>query len=202
MVPILKITLLVYIALLLIWALRQRMIYFISSRRHAKSTNCKPVKAIHLWDIVLGLNFVITQVRACLENRLLQDIQDRFSREGRTFAANVLGDVLIFTDEPKNTHAMLSTQFQDFDIGEIRYECAARLFGRGIFTTDGARWQHARALIRPNLAKQQLSSLKTLEYHVQQMISQLPTDGVLVDIQPFFFRLVIFLPSPLRTSEN
>jgi hypothetical protein len=54
-----------------------------------------------------------------------------------------MGHTFITTDEPENVKAILATNFKDFGIGK-RLEAFGPQFGSGIFTTDGAHWEHSR----------------------------------------------------------
>lgn len=167
-----------------------RFFYSISFYRFARQYGTRPARADRHWDPFFGLDFVIHTIRAKRGRYLLKDIQARFSRFGQTFTSNVLGDLLIFTDEPKNALAVLATSFADFDMGELRREATAKLLGHGIFNADGVAWAHFRALIRPSFAKKHIADLSMMERHVEHMISYLPRDGTSVDIQSYFFRLV------------
>ena len=67
--------------------------------------------------------------------------------------------------------------------------------GDGIFSSDGKSWEHARALLRPQFTRTQISDLEHEETHVQHFIQALPPgpDGWtdLVDLSPMFFRLTM-----------
>ncbi|MCJ1371482.1 hypothetical protein MMC20_002699 [Loxospora ochrophaea] len=162
-----------------------------TSRKFARLHGCKPAKADPHIDPILGLDFFLHTVRASKGNYLLDDLAKRFARNGPTFTSNVLFETLIFTDDPKNTQAVLATHFHDFDIGELRRKATVKLLGHGIFNADGPYWEHSRALIRPNFVRKQVSDLRLMEHHVMSMISQLPSDGKPVNIQEFFFRMTL-----------
>ena len=63
------------------------------------------------------------------------------------------------------------------------------------FSTDGAEWQHARNLLRPQFARELVSDLDLEEEHIKNLMRVLPInkDGWtdVTDIQPLFFRLTI-----------
>lgn len=64
------------------------------------------------------------------------------------------------------------------------------LFGDGIFTQEGDAWKHSRELLRPQFAHRQYDDLDLFREVVDDLISVLPTRGV-VDLQPLFFRLTL-----------
>lgn len=109
---------------------------------------------------------------------------------GSTFGVDLLGDYLIFTNEPKNIHAMLATQFADFEIGERRRENSSDLLGSGIIVADGQSWQVGRSLIRPNFTRKQLADLGLLEKHIERLFDSFPTEGTRFDMQEHIFRFV------------
>jgi cytochrome P450 len=66
--------------------------------------------------------------------------------------------------------------------------------GAGIFSADGAQWEHSRALLRPQFARNQVADLNLEEEHLQNMLKAMPvkngwTDTV--DLLPLFFRLTV-----------
>ena len=65
--------------------------------------------------------------------------------------------------------------------------------GKGIMCTDGAFWEHSRALIKPIFAKAQIADLHLGAYavHVRNLLAELPTDRSTVDLQPLFARLAL-----------
>ena len=65
------------------------------------------------------------------------------------------------------------------------------VFGHGIFTTDGKEWEASRALLRPNFVRNQIADIQTFEHHVSAMISWIPKDGSIVDLQELFFMLTL-----------
>jgi cytochrome P450 len=83
------------------------------------------------------------------------------------------------------------------DLGPIRKGNFFPLLGNGIFTEDGKPWEHSRAMMRPQFAREQVSDLDLEERHVQNMIrafdSFLQPDRWtdMVDLQVFFFRLTL-----------
>ena len=171
---------------------------FLTARRHAQKAvqrGCKPPKQRpYTWP--LGVEFMLRLVKADKE-KVLPDEFLRIARElgVPTWEQNFLGDHAIVTLDPKNIQAILATQFQDFELGESRRGNFFPLLGHGIFTNDGKRWEHSRAMLRPQFAREQISDLELEEVHVQDLFQHLPTgsDGwtAEVDLQPIFFRLTL-----------
>ena len=96
---------------------------------------------------------------------------------------------VIFTADPENIKAILTTQFNDYGKGERFHKEWEAFLGDGIFTTDGAQWHDARQLIRPMFVRERVGDLHLFETHVQKMISLVgPGDGRMVRIDELIFR--------------
>jgi hypothetical protein len=114
-----------------------------------------------------------------------------------TFRYSILGSTNVFTADEKNIQAVLATQFGDFDLGPTRSGNFWPLLGSGIFTLDGSGWEHSRAMMRPQFARNQISDLELEEQHVQRMMDALDrsteADNSIecVDLQALFFRLTL-----------
>lgn len=65
---------------------------------------------------------------------------------------------------------MLSTQFNDFETGDWRYQVFKPVLGRSIFTSDGAFWEHSRALMRPQFAKENINDLEFTDQATDRFI--------------------------------
>ena len=64
------------------------------------------------------------------------------------------------------------------------------LLGSGIFTTDGAQWEHSKNLIKPIFNRAQISDLSYLEKHVQRMVARIPENGSTIDLQ-YLLKLLV-----------
>ena len=65
--------------------------------------------------------------------------------------------------------------------------------GKGIMCSDGASWEHSRALIKPTFARTQIADLHLDSFgiYVQRLIDLIPKDGSTCDLQPLFARLAL-----------
>ncbi|KAH7401428.1 cytochrome P450 52A12 [Pyrenochaeta sp. MPI-SDFR-AT-0127] len=195
--------------LLVLWASISFFLYkivasILESRRHAaaaRKLSCEPAYPLPSLD-PLGIHNILRVVKADKEQRVpqffqlrLDEIRDREGRFITTIYQFLLGTGGFFTVEPKNIQAILATQFKDFGLGETRNKNFSPLLGQGIFSTDGEQWAHARNLLRPQFARDQVSDLDLEENHVQNMMRVIPVnrDGWtdVTNLQPLFFRLTI-----------
>jgi cytochrome P450 len=101
---------------------------------------------------------------AIKEKRYLLFSRQAFDKYGATYICNLLGRTVLFTADPQNFKAVLSSQFAEFDAGPQRAKAFKQLFGtESAFTTDGNRWKHARSVLRPGLTQTQAIDFNALE---------------------------------------
>ena len=128
---------------------------------------------------------------AAKENRFLEHVRGWHRAYGVNFKAKMVGRHVVFTIEPKNVQTILALKFKDFELGDYRNKAMRPLLGYGIFSTDGSKWEHSRALIRPNFTRNQITDINVYETHVKALIERIPRDRSTVDMQDLFFRMVI-----------
>jgi cytochrome P450 len=76
------------------------------------------------------------------------------------------------------------------------------LLGDGIFTQDGAAWEHSRKLLRPQFARQQYRDLDIFREHVDNLIACIPRNGEPIDLQSLFFRLTLDTTTAFLFGES
>ncbi|KAH7381094.1 putative cytochrome P450 alkane hydroxylase [Cadophora sp. MPI-SDFR-AT-0126] len=177
------------LGLVLILLIGKAFTYF-QEYRFAKAHGCEVPVAYPQSERILGYAHFKQQVRMSKEKKILPDGQRRFEQVGDTFSVVTLGRKTWITRDPENVKALLATNFKDFGIGQ-RVGSIGALLGQGIFTSDGALWEHSRALVRPNFTKSQVADLDTFESHIQYLFAKIPHDGSAVDLQPLFFQLTL-----------
>ena len=163
-------------------------------RRLIEQHGCKPIKRLPTIDPFLGLDFIWNVSKQIGEQRVLEGTQGRFKALGTgTFRFPLLGTTIIPTMEPENVKSILALDFTSFSLGEIR-KGMVPLLGKGIFTTDGAAWQHSREMLRPMFVRSQLlEDLEMFERHAYHLIEAIPKDSSTVDLQELFFRFTLDL---------
>ncbi|KAI0859928.1 cytochrome P450 52E2 [Xylaria cubensis] len=171
-------------------------LYFLRSdyKDHVRAAElgCKPAPRYPRYD-VLGIRFLLETARLLKENVMLQKRKELLEECGYTFVHGVFpdGGVCITTAEPENVRAVLCTGFADWDVPRLRIRGFLPVLGRhSIFTTNGAEWQHSRAILRPAFVRDQISDLACVDRHVRKLIARIPTDGTTVfDLQALFSML-------------
>ena len=166
-----------------------------SRRRIIKENGCKPIRnspELNSWaDSIIGWKLFLENAKAYKEHRLLEHLRDRFERNGYTIHTRLLTTHSYLTVEPENLKTMLALKFKDFSLPDRRKSAFLPVLGAGIFTTDGAAWQHSRELLRPNFVRSQVGDLETFETHVNHLVQAIPRDGSTVDIEDLFFQLTM-----------
>ncbi|MCJ1414722.1 hypothetical protein MMC32_001049 [Xylographa parallela] len=189
--------------LALVWAVTAYVIYsfisnIITDRRYAleaKRLGCKQAPRLPN-QLPYGIDRIREALRADKAQQFMRMITGRFdAMSALTFETKILGIAGHMTADPKNIQALLATQFHDFELGRTRRENFRPLLGNGIFTNDGKSWEHSRAMMRPQFARDQVSDLDLEEEHVQNMMRALPVGGdgwtAEIDLQVLFFRLTL-----------
>lgn len=178
----------------------------------ARQHNCLPAPAV-TWDGFLGIKIIKQMKAADQKNMFMNLLDDRVAEMsnavGRfcpTFSYRVLGKQGFFTCDPKNIQAILAHQFQDFELGALRRRVMGEPLGDGIFVQDGKKWEHSRALLRPNFVREQVADLDMEERHVQDLFTVMPVrdDGWTdtTNIQELFFRLTIDTATEFLFGES
>lgn len=162
----------------------------LASRNFRAQHGCKPCRKFPLRDPILGLDFIITNIRAFRNHRFLELLSTRFREAGPTWEVRGFHRRSIFTADPENVKTLLSLRFKDFTLGG-RQRIMGPLLGQGVFASDGDEWAASRALLRPNFAREQVADLGLIEAHVARLFRLLPHDGATVDLQPLFHRFTL-----------
>lgn len=157
---------------------------------YARNNGCRtPLHSVS--HGLFGISMVTAMLAATQENRFLSLIRSWHQAYGNTFKASMVGRKVVFTVEPKNVQTILALKFRDFELGENRNRALRPLLGYGIFSTDGSKWEHSRALLRPNFNRNQITDINVYETHVAALLKQIPHDGSTVDLQDLFFKMVL-----------
>lgn len=166
-----------------------------SRRRIIQEHGCKPIRPFPELETpsnsLVGWKLLSQTLAAYKKHQLLQRSVERFGRLGNTIRTKVLFKHMVMTIEPENLKTVLATKFKDWNLPDVRKSAFVPLLGHGIFTTDGAAWQHSRDLLRPNFIRSQVGDLNMFESHVEHLIQAIPRDHSTVDLQELFFRLTI-----------
>jgi len=98
----------------------------------------------------------------------------------------------VYSSAPENMKAMSTSQKDAFAVEPIRIANGAitPFQGRGVSSSDGAKWQESRDLVKPYFERGGFANLERLVQHVDRLLSKIPEDGSTIDMQPLFQRWV------------
>ncbi|TVY83200.1 Cytochrome P450 monooxygenase fsdH [Lachnellula suecica] len=170
--------------------LARQAISYISAARFKKRHGCKLARQIPQRETIIGYDFYRERVESSKNKTFLENTKKRHDTYGATWTASTMGRRFYSTIEPDNVKTVLATNFKEYGVGS-RLKAFGPLLGEGIFTTDGAQWEHSRALVRPNFTRAQVADLDTFETHIQKLIGKIPTNGSTIDLQTLFFQLTL-----------
>lgn len=106
-------------------------------RRQAREWGCEPAfREPRAW---YGIRLIRDYIQAIREERATLFFVEWQEKNATTFVSRFFDADLVNTSEPANIQAILATQFEDFYLG-FRLQSWSPMFGKGIFTTDGAEW--------------------------------------------------------------
>jgi cytochrome P450 len=178
---------LIFYKIVAVWINRKR--YQIGAARRG----CLPAPTLRSNNL-LGTSRLKESIRATKEDRGPQYVISAMNELGKhihTVRVPILDYELLVTRDPENVKAMLSTQYQDYDISSTRSSAFMPLLGEGVFTNRGKKWKHSRALVRPQFQRDEITNLEFVDRHVQTLLSviRVKNDGWtdMVDVQPLFF---------------
>lgn len=171
----------------------------------AVKNGCQPIKQSRsLLPFSLEAKYKVLRFKG----DFLEDwVTQRFHQHGCwTYANDSRLDPSIFTAEPALIQAVLATHFSDWGLGASRANAVGPLLGPGVFTSDGPIWQHSRAVLRPQFARDLISDLKHTQRHVQQLFEAMPLgdDGwtQTTDLLPLILRFTLDVSTQYFVGES
>lgn len=127
-------------------------------------------------DFLAGLHFVWGITSHALSEESLKFLHNCFTRAGHgrkhpnTFEVRIGGSRTVFTADPDNIKALLTSQFDSFGKGKRFRRDWSGLVGNSLFLLDGHEWYTARQRLRPLFSRQRISDLDCFERHVQDLL--------------------------------
>ena len=95
----------------------------------------------------------------------------------------------------------------DYVLGS-RSDTLRAFLGEGIFTQDGANWNHSREMLRRPFVKMHYQNLTSFREHVEDLIASLKQRSGVVDLQLYCFRFTLatttalIFGQPIKDYEN
>jgi len=172
-------------------------------RRQAFKTlhGCKDAHVYPTLDPLASIDFGLTMKRIVEDGTFYQFFKSNFETYGSTWFVSSLLDRILFTNDPENTKAFLTTKAEDYSVGDAR-GTMGEIMGQGPLTSDDQVWSHARAMLRPVFVKDSISDIERLEEHMQALLMNIPTDGSTTDLKLLFYRYTLDTSTDLLFGES
>lgn len=121
----------------------KKIFTYLEGVRFARAHGCQPAKKLPQFERIIGYGIYKEQQEAARTKNLQASNVKRYEENGPTFSLSFIGHTFVSTIDPENIKHVLATRFSDFGLG-TRLKAFGPLLGRGIFTSDGAHWEHSR----------------------------------------------------------
>ncbi|KAF2773536.1 cytochrome P450 monooxygenase CYP52G11 [Teratosphaeria nubilosa] len=139
---------------------------------------------------------------------LLDDVMTEEFGDKTTFKKTTHdGTTLIQTIEPVNVQTLLALKFNDYETGSRRRKILYPVVGDSIFSSDGAFWQHSRALFRPQFSRDNINDLDATDRSCNHLINVMGevdesgwTNGVA--LQPLLYNFTMDTASHFLFGES
>ena len=191
------------------WSIILTVVYLVQKKAINRSRRaliaqhgCQQPSKYPLWDPFFGLDVVYDAIRAIKRKTFLSEKRAHYEAYGYTHRSRLTTYPTISTIQPENIKAVLSTNFDDFEIGTPRRRSFGPIIANSILVADGEEWEHSRAFLKPSFARSQIGDLTTLEYHVRNLIDAIPCDGSTVDLAELFLRYTADVTTDFMFGES
>ncbi|KAM7215915.1 putative cytochrome P450 [Rhypophila decipiens] len=188
LLPLLSLTIFIFF-----WASRAFSKYLQYEQKRVQF-GCQPLRRYRSWDMILGLDYVYSMMKAIKEDRFFEFQKQTYHTANgdysRVWTANFLGNRMVYSSASENMKAMSTSRKDCFGIEPIRVTNGAvgPFTPGGVSSSDGAKWHRARDLIKPYFDRAAFSNLDRLQVHVDRLLNKIPSDGTTVDMQSLFQR--------------
>ncbi|KAF8861473.1 cytochrome P450 [Acephala macrosclerotiorum] len=148
-----------------------------------------------------GLHIAYGLTRNWFYDGLVEYCSDLQRRFGHTIDVEILGMRLVFTNEPRNFEAIMSSKFSEYGKGKDLHRTWKNLMGDSIFATDGQIWRDSQKLLRPHLSKAWDSDFGRTEHHVEELCTRLSANQI-VDVSDLSSRFALDVVSDIFLEES
>ena len=150
---------------------------YIAFKSFTIRNSCQPGQKLKQWDPFLGAAVVLRLMQDYKARRLLETLRGYSTSISHTFGLWMVMQRVVVTSEPENIKTILSSSFDDFELGSNRRYGMRFWIGGGIFATDGQKWHDARSLLRSSFAKSRICDTEMFETHFQYFLNVLTAEG-------------------------
>ncbi|TBU45855.1 cytochrome P450 monooxygenase pc-2 [Dichomitus squalens] len=113
---------------------------------------------------------------------------------GHSFMLELYSVERLFTSEPEHIKAILATDFDSFEKGELFRDQMQSLLGVGVFNADNELWKFHRSMTRPFFSKDRISHFENFDRHATDALTQVKArmrEGYAIDWQDLISRFTL-----------
>ena len=170
--------------------------------RFVKQHGCKVPARHPLKDPLFGIDGIRAAFRAIASKTFLEQVENQYKEYGNTFSSRRATFDIIYTVEPENIKTILSTKFEDYEVGSHRRRVFSPLLGNSVILLDGVRWEHTRTILRPSFTRSLMNDLPMLEEHISNLLQAIPRDGSTVNLAELFLRMTADVTTDFMFGES
>ena len=115
-------------------------------------------------------------------------------RHGSTFQTKSIGSTTLYTIEPRNTQAILASNFHAWGLEPTKLAALQAFCGHGLLTTDGERWARTRSIVTTFFRRAASIDLPAFDRILGEAFQRVPSNGDVVNLRPIFYDMVNSLP--------
>ena len=156
--------------------------------RNDRIHNTLPAKCYPHTDVLLGMDWFFAMLHALKTYAVLDLWNELFTSIGQTFWNQSIGQWVLLTNEPENVKAMLSTNFEDWELGSSRKKLTQLAIGEeNLFALNGEEWKRARHDVKGIFRRGEIRDLQGVEGHVENLLTRIAMEGDKVDMQKLMY---------------
>ncbi|OBZ76403.1 hypothetical protein A0H81_03439 [Grifola frondosa] len=117
-----------------------------------------------------------------------------FDDNGPIFQYNIFWDTVYTTCDPEIVKTVLSTDFVNYEKGELWSSYVRSLFGTGVFNSDGEMWKFHRSMARPFFSRERISHFELFDRHAEHALLKMKERlqaGIAVNFQDLIARFTL-----------
>ncbi|RYP62899.1 hypothetical protein DL770_009508 [Monosporascus sp. CRB-9-2] len=165
---------------------------------------CQPAPRMWQWEPFLGLDTVISQVRALRGDYYLDWLRKLHAGRPKTFSLRFFGTRWFYTSEPEILKAVYATNFKDFGVEPIRRNSKITMpfADKGVNTTDGEDWAFSRVLIKPFFERDVYHNTDRIAPFADRFLDLFAKDGETFDVMPLLQRWFLDINTDFIFGES
>lgn len=164
----------------------------------------EPAPRMWQWEPFLGLDTVVSQVRALRGDYYLDWLRKLHAGRPKTFSLRFFGTRWFYSSEPEILKAVYATNFKDFGVEPIRRNSKITMpfADKGVNTTDGEDWHFSRDLIKPFFERDVYHNTERIRPFADRFLGLFPKNDETFDVMPLLQRWFLDINTDFIFGES